>query len=431
MKLCVPILIVCARPVAIARAKASGNLSGGDEGQRARQTAPREPRMARERARDAIRQQRATRFRIRRHGRDRADRLQDIDHQLLRLFVVRQERQIASVASFNKQRHPLVAVRMAAKEGAAIELQSHPTTQLPPGDRGRHRMAGENGATRICLRLKTQDAPDAGTRWIGQKPAHDFRDRVDVSLRHGAVVRQLQRQTGARANLPCQLRESLAHRMKIYFTRQAIDREPVPAGLRHVDVDRDLAQPAVNHQRLEKLGMLEQRLAVSHEHRHQADRDRVPHDLDQLFLPSAPPIGIGHIAARDLESTTRSLKAAIGFDLLRHFSERRDGNFVGILWQVAMRAAEGAIARAGDESTMGEMAAGELVRRAQLVRQRFPAGPQECLLFRIDRETKCTPAVRPLRAMRLCESRAGGSMPLRRDELPLVQSIQRGCQPVH
>ena len=94
--------------------------------------------------------------------------------------------------------------------------------------------------------------------------------------------------------------------------------KPVPPGLRHVDVHRDLPQPAFDHQPLQKLRVLDQRLAVRHQHRHEPDRVGVADDLDQFVLPPGAPICIGDIAAGDLQTAAGTLRAAVRVDLLLH-----------------------------------------------------------------------------------------------------------------
>ena len=266
---------------------------------------------------------------------------------------------------FHQQARSLIAIRMTAEVSAPIKLQSDPVADLLPDTSGRHWVLRKNRPTGICLRLETQDAPDPGARGIGQKPAHDVRDRRNVPLSDRAVVRQLQWHTGTPPDVPRQFRERFAHRVKIAFALDATDREAVPTGLRHVDVDRDLPEPAVDHERVEKFGMLEQRLAVRHEHGHEPDAHGVAHDFDQLFLTPSPPIRVGHIAAGDLQSAAGTLETPVRVDLLLHLRERRNRYLVRVLRQITVRAMERAIARAGRESAMGEMAAGQLVGRAQ------------------------------------------------------------------
>ena len=76
-------------------------------------------------------------------------------------------------------------------------------------------------------------------------------------LGDGAVVRQLQWRAGALTDIPRQVRERFAHGVKIPFALNASDGIAMAAGLRHVDVDRDLAEPAFDHESFEKFGMLE------------------------------------------------------------------------------------------------------------------------------------------------------------------------------
>ena len=171
----------------------------------------------------------------------------------------------------------------------------------------------------------------------------------------------------------------------------------MPPGLRQVDVDRDLTQPALDHKRFQKIRMLEQSLAVRHQHRHQPGAHGVARNLDQFFRPPGAPIGIGHVATGDLQTAARPLEAAIGVDLLLHLRERRDRDLVRVCRQVAMRATKRAVARAGCESAVGEMTAGELVRRAQFLREGIPPRLQKRLLLEVDRKTKSLPAGSPRR----------------------------------
>src|SRR6476620_7902753 len=112
-------------------------------------------------------------------------------------------------------------------------------------------------STGVRLRLETQDTPDPGPPRIGQKPAHDVWDRSNVPLGHGAVVRELQWSVDALTDISRQVRERLAHGVKVALALNAADRITMATGLRHVDVDRDLAEPAVDHQSFEKFRMLE------------------------------------------------------------------------------------------------------------------------------------------------------------------------------
>ena len=111
---------------------------------------------------------------------------------------------------------------------------------------------------------------------------------------------KFQRKTAALPDIPGEPCESVADWMKITLGLDPANRKTVAPGLSHVDVDRDLAQTTLDYERVEKLRVFEQGLAVSHEHRHQTNADRVAHDLDQLVRATRPPIGIGDIAARDL-----------------------------------------------------------------------------------------------------------------------------------
>lgn len=69
--------------------------------------------------------------------------------------------------------------------------------------------------------------------------------------------------------------------------------------------------------------MLKERLAMRHKHRHKPDGVGIADDFDELILPTRAPVGIDHIAARDLQTAARSLKAPIRGDLLLHLHERR------------------------------------------------------------------------------------------------------------
>ena len=89
-------------------------------------------------------------------------------------------------------------------------------------------------------------------------------------------------------------------------------------GLMHA---RNLAQTTVSHQRLEKFRMFEQGLAVGHDHRDESNADGVARDFDQLFLAPRAPISVGDVTARDLQSATGALEAAVGVDLLLHLAK--------------------------------------------------------------------------------------------------------------
>jgi hypothetical protein len=65
------------------------------------------------------------------------------------------------------------------------------------------------------------------------------------------------RRAGALTDIPRQVRECLAHRVKISFGLDASDGITMATGLRHVDVDRDLAEPAFHHESFEKFRVLE------------------------------------------------------------------------------------------------------------------------------------------------------------------------------
>jgi len=97
------------------------------------------------------------------------------------------------------------------------------------------------------------------------------------------------------------------------------------------------------------------------------------HDFDQLTLTAGAPIRVSHIATCDLQPATGPLEQTVGVDLLFHLGERGNRNLVGVCRQVTMSAMKGTIARTGCETAVGEMAAGQLVWRAQLARQPVPA----------------------------------------------------------
>ncbi len=54
----------------------------------------------------------------------------------------------------------------------AVASRNTTVAKRPPARRD----DGRKRCDRVCLRLETEDAPDAGARRIGQKPAYDFRD---------------------------------------------------------------------------------------------------------------------------------------------------------------------------------------------------------------------------------------------------------------
>ena len=99
-------------------------------------------------------------------------------------------------------------------------------------------------------------------------PTHDLRHVVNVALRHRAVVGKLQGQPRFSLQPQRHFRERLAHRVQVRFRLDPPDGIPVPPGLGHVHVNRDLAQPALHHQPFQKPGMFQQRLPVRHQHRH-------------------------------------------------------------------------------------------------------------------------------------------------------------------
>ena len=141
--------------------------------------------------------------------------------------------------------------------GASIQFQTHSVTDLLPDTSRRYRGLRKKRSTGIRLGLETQDAPDPGPPGIGQKPAHDVRDRSNVPLGDGAVVRELQWRADTLTDVSRQVRECLAHGVKIPFGLDASDGITMATGLRHVDVDRDLAEPSADHESFEKFGMLE------------------------------------------------------------------------------------------------------------------------------------------------------------------------------
>src|SRR5262245_975018 len=104
--------------------------------------------------------------------------------------------------------------------------------------------------------------------------------------------------------------------------------------------------------------MIQQGLSMRHQHRHEPNAYRMFDDLHQLLLAARAPIGVGQVTASKLQSTARSLEAAVGFYLLFHFHERRNRYFVCVLRQITMRTTEGAITCAGNKSAVGQMATG-------------------------------------------------------------------------
>ena len=57
----------------------------------------------------------------------------------------------------------------------------------------------------------------------------------------------------------------------------------------------------------------------------------ITNDLNQLVSPAGFPVGISHIAARDLQAPARSLKTPVGVDLFLDLREGRNGNRIRIL----------------------------------------------------------------------------------------------------
>ena len=112
---------------------------------------------------------------------------------------------------------------MTAYVGASIQFQTHSVTDLLPDASRRYRGLRKKRSTGVRLRLETQDTPDPGPPRIGQKPAHDVWDRSNVPLGHGAVVCELQWRADALTDIPRQVRERLAHGVKVALALNAAD----------------------------------------------------------------------------------------------------------------------------------------------------------------------------------------------------------------
>src|SRR5262249_50698449 len=141
--------------------------------------------------------------------------------------------------------------------------------------------------------------------------------------------------------------------------------------------------------------MLEQGLAMSHEHRDQPYLVGVADNLDQLTLLVSPPIGICHVASRNLQSAVWSLEATVRVDRFLHLRKRRNRDFIRIPRQITMGAAEGAITSPSDESAMSQMSPGNLIWSLKFVRQGVPARAEQSLFLLVNRKTKSRPARPP------------------------------------
>ena len=221
----------------------------------------------------------------------------------------------------------------------------------------------KNGAARIGFRLKTEHPPDVGALGIGQIPANHFRNVVHIVLGDGKTERVLQLKTGFRPDIARQLGERFAHGMEVGLALHAPDGIAVPAGLRGVDMHRNLAEAAFHDEALEKLGLLNQGLAVRHQHRDKTDLIGITNDFDQFIGATGAPVGIGHVASCDLEAAAGALKPAVGIDLLFHFGQGRNGNLVRVLGQITMRAVKRTVTGAENETAVRQMSARDLVRR--------------------------------------------------------------------
>ena len=194
-----------------------------------------------------------------------------IGKKLSRSFVLRRKGNIPAADLRDEEGIPIIAIGMAEQSEMSIQIQTGPLADFPPDIIRSDRFARKNRATGVGFRLKTEHAPDVSPLRIGQIPAQHFRDIIDVATRDSETERVFERTTGPLADAPRQIGECLPHRMKIGLRFYFVNRKPVTTSLRHVDVDRDLAQAAFNHQPLEELRVFEQGLPVGHQHRNCAN----------------------------------------------------------------------------------------------------------------------------------------------------------------
>ena len=123
--------------------------------------------------------------------------------------------------------------------------------------------------------------------------------------------------------------------------------------------------------------MVEQHLAVGHQHRYHTGVVGMADDGDQLLGAAGAPVGVDDVAAGDLQASPRSDQPPVGVDLGSHLRQRRQGDPIGIGRQVAMGAAERAKRRPQGVAAVDVMPAHHLPIDLELGGELLPAGLQE------------------------------------------------------
>ena len=219
----------------------------------------------------------------------------------------------------------------------------------------RDQAAVNAGPADVGLGLETDHAKCLDVVRVGDQPAHDLGDSVEVALGHGDGQRRMELDARTPVRGPDQVDERPPQRMEVGLALEALDREAGPAGLGDVDMDGDLAQTGIPHEPFEKGGVLEQDLAVGHQHRHDAGVGGVADDLDQFVRLVGTPVGIDHVATGDLQVSRLADQPAVGVDLLFHLVEYGQRHPVGVVGQVAVRASERTVGRSHEERTVGHL----------------------------------------------------------------------------
>ena len=199
------------------------------------------------------------------------------------------------------------------------------------------------------------------------------------------VVGSREPDSGSPTRREDQVHEAIAQGMEVGLCSKLVSREAGSPGLGQIDVKGDLAQPSLDHQATQEMGKLEQTLAVGHQHRDQADIDRMTNQCDQVFRPSGPEVGIDHVPSRDLQVASGAEPAAIGLDLFLHLRQRGHRNPVRVGRQVAVAAAQRAIGSAQGVPAVRVMSSHHLPTRAQVDRKLPPALGQKTLRLGWDR----------------------------------------------
>ena len=141
----------------------------------------------------------------------------------LRARVLRRENDVAARAPGNEQRRPRIAIRVAEDGELPFQRQAGALAEFLPRGGGGGGGLGKERAPGVRLRLEGKQPPEVRALGFFQGPAHDLGHELHVAPGDGAIMRELQRQAGFRAQVLTQGGKSVAHGVQVGLALDPVD----------------------------------------------------------------------------------------------------------------------------------------------------------------------------------------------------------------